>query len=127
MISRFKSGRKLKTHAFKKSDRLLRHSEFVKLSNAGRSIQNSFFIVAYYSNGRNHSRIGITASRRVGNAVTRNRLKRIIREFFRVNRDCIIGCMDINIIAKKNAANLSYQQASQSLKALFSRLKEDGN
>jgi ribonuclease P protein component len=117
----------LKKYAFKKSDRILKHSEFGRISNFGKTVQDQFFIIVYYPSGYRHLRLGITVSKRVGNAVTRNRLKRFIREIFRVNRKCITGYMDINVIARKNAATLSYQQALHSLKMLFNKLKGDGH
>lgn len=117
----------MKKHGFKKSDRLLKHSEFGRVSNLGKTVQDRFFIIVYHSCGQQQLRLGITVSKKVGNAVMRSRLKRFIREVFRVNRDCIAEYMDINVIARKNAATLSYQQALQSLKMLFNKLKGDGH
>jgi ribonuclease P protein component len=118
-------GQTLKTYGFKKSDRILKHSEFERISNRGKAVQDQFFIVVYSPGDRGHSCIGITVSKRVGNAVVRNYLKRIIREIFRLNRNHIAGQWDINVIARKKAANLSYQQALQALKILFSKFKGD--
>lgn len=70
------------------------------------------------------SRLGITVTRKVGNAVVRNRIKRITREFFRLRQGEIRDCWDINVIAKRQAAGLSSEQVLTSLEDLFDRLSE---
>ncbi len=51
-----------------------------------------------------------------------NRIKRLSREYFRLNRHNIAGKWDINIIAKKEAANITAEQAFFSLKNIFARI-----
>jgi ribonuclease P protein component len=63
--------------------------------------------------------MGITVSRKVGDAVARNRIKRLVREHFRRIRPMLTGSWDVNIIAKKNAANLSGDEVGSSLMQLF--------
>lgn len=54
------------------------------------------------------SRLGITASRKVGNAVTRNRIKRLVREFFRHHQFEIQPSQDVLVIARESAATATY-------------------
>jgi ribonuclease P protein component len=68
------------------------------------------------------TRLGITVTKKVGNAVVRNRIKRLCREFFRLNKHKITGHWDINIIAKKQAADLSAKDVFSSLKHIFDRI-----
>jgi len=104
---------------FSKADRLLRRSEFIELSKNGKKIQNQEFIAIFSSSRIYRTRLGITASKRVGKANERNKIKRRIREFFRLNRHNISGFWDINIIVKKQAAGLSSDRVNRSLKDLF--------
>ena len=107
---------------FTKADRILKRSEFLKLSILGKKTQNSHFI-AIFSPGRcQRTRLGVTVARKVGNAPTRNRIKRFSREYFRLNRHIITGHWDINLIAKNKAADLSSEQAFLSLKDVFNRI-----
>ena len=106
-------------YSFPKAARILKRPEFIRLSRSGTKIQNRHFIFMYSRSCREYSRIGITVSRKVGNAVLRNRIKRLVRENFRRMRPMITGSWDVNIIAKKNAANLSSDEVGSSLTQLF--------
>jgi len=105
-----------------KADRILKRSEFVELSKTGRKIQTEYFI-AYCSHGlHGRSRLGVTVTKKVGGAVTRNRIKRLVREFFRLKRHSLSAHWDINIIAKKQAADISFEQTMKSLQNIFDRV-----
>jgi len=86
-------------YSFPKATRILKRPEFIRLSKSGAKIQNRHFIFLYSRSNREYSRIGITVSRKVGKAVLRNRIKRLVREHFRLNRHHLAGHWDINIIA----------------------------
>jgi ribonuclease P protein component len=108
---------------FKKTDRLLKRFEFTGLSTSGKTIHDRFFIIAFKPGAGTQTRLGITVSKRVGNAVTRNHIKRIVREVFRLSRSRFPIAMDVNVIAKKSAAGISFAQTDASLKKLFVRLE----
>jgi ribonuclease P protein component len=109
-------------YSFTKADRILHRSEFVQISETGLKIQNRHFIAIYRPGRFDRSRLGITASRRVGKAVTRNRIKRFAREYFRLNRLEMTGNWDINLIVKKEVAGLSSQEVFSSLQDIFGRI-----
>jgi len=106
----------------KKADRILKRSEFVALSNSGRTVRGEFFIAVVAPSRSEKSRLGVTASRRVGEAVQRNRIKRLAREFFRRNRQRIKGSWDINLIARKGAAEQTNEIIFLALEDIFTRL-----
>jgi ribonuclease P protein component len=72
-------------------------------------------VVVRTSADRGTSRLGITVSARVGNAVVRNRVKRVVREIFRRRRRELTSVNDIVVIAKSGADNLTYAQAATEL------------
>lgn len=119
----------MKKYGFPKRDRLLNRSDFIRLStNKGaqksRSISDHYFIIAFLPGQYDHNRFGITVTRRIGNAVVRNRIKRAAREAFRHNRHMIEGNWDLNVIAKKPSADISSGRLQVLLKKLFFKIKE---
>ncbi len=68
--------------------------------------------------GRAFGHLGITASRRVGNAVTRNRIKRAVREWYRRSRGMVPPGLDLVVIARRPAAALRGPEVAAALDAL---------
>ena len=118
---------RLKKFSFKKEDKILKRREFLQLQRCGKKIQDSNFIVIYSDGKFDKNRIGITVSRKTGNAVKRNKIKRLIREHFRMNRDKIAEFIDINVIAKKKAGEISADMVFKSLDGIFKKIPRREN
>jgi len=109
--------------SYTKTDRILKRCEFLRLSKSGRKIRNRYFI-AYVGEGTTGQiRLGVTVTKKTGNAVIRNRMKRRCREFFRVHRGRIAGKKDISIIVTREAAQLPAGDFFLSLQNLFDRIE----
>jgi len=117
----------LRKFFFKKKDKILKRREFLQLKRCGKRIQSRNFIVKYSDGRVKQNRIGITVSKKLGNAVKRNKIKRLIREYFRNNRDKIAEFMDINVIAKKKAGEISADMVFKSLDGIFNRIPRREN
>ncbi len=113
--------------SFKKKDKILKRREFLQLKRCGERIQNRNFIVIYSDGRVKKNRIGITVNKKLGNAVKRNKIKRLIRENFRMNRDKIAEFMDINVIAKKKAGEISADMVFKSLDGIFNQIPRREN
>lgn len=107
---------------FPKESRLRKRSQFLYLSEHGKKIHTDSFIAIVMQGTVANNRIGITVSKKIGNAVARNRIKRLIREYFRHNKRIISGPTDINIIAKRGLATLSNQMIVDKLDKLFRKI-----
>jgi ribonuclease P protein component len=101
--------------SFPKTARVRRRREFLTLQRNGRRRHTEHFVVIRCPTDAPDSRIGITVSSRVGNAVIRNRVKRFVRELFRVHRRSFVPAQDLVVIAKPGADALSYAQAATEL------------
>lgn len=109
---------------FPKSARLLRPSEFRRVQLEGRTVDLGAFVVRVAERSATaaepvEARLGLAVSRRAGNAVARNRIKRRTREWFRHHRAFLSG-LDVVVSARPQAAGLDQRAAE----ALFLRLLE---
>lgn len=100
---------------FPRSHRLLSAKTFAAVIACNHRRSNPLFTVYNAANDFDHARLGLTVSRKVSlRAVVRNRIKRIVRESFRHNRQRFIG-RDIVVIARPSAGKASASQIDQSL------------
>ncbi len=106
--------------AFSKSERVLDRKDFVNLNRSGRKLRTAHFVVRVAQNGLDRSRLGITASRKVGGAVARNRLKRLVREVFRLHKGFFPGGCDIVVSARKTDDDLDFRKVREELLELVS-------
>jgi ribonuclease P protein component len=108
-----------------KADRILKRSDFLRISKHGKKFSNKHFVATHCTGQFENTRLGITVSKKVGNAATRNRIKRFSREYFRLNRHLLADCLDINITAKRAAAELTSEQTFLSLKNIFDSMPQE--
>ena len=87
----------------------------------GCKLHTPHFILLVVKDNGDLSRLGLTVSRKVGNAVQRNRVKRLLREYFRTSSQSYLQPVELSVIAKKGAACLSLQQMSAELTAALTK------
>lgn len=74
--------------------------DFLTLYKKGRFSSSKYSVIYLRPNNRPYNRLGITAGKKVGNAVKRNRAKRLIRLAYRLNEDRLPVGIDIVIVAR---------------------------
>lgn len=103
---------------FPKEARLRKRTEFLKLSYDQNKTSVKGFLVVWCENSGSMARLGITASKKIGCAVVRNRVKRYLREIFRHNRK-LLAAVDMNIIARQESAQMDYFEVQRELIKAF--------
>lgn len=95
---------------YRKSERLLRGYQFRRVYEKGRRYNSSLFTLFALKNNEPNTRLGVTVTKKIGNAVQRNRCKRVLREIFRLNKTTLSGNYDLVFNVKKAMLEASYQQ-----------------
>jgi ribonuclease P protein component len=108
-------GRSLGGQRFPRLYRLRKRPEFLSLQREGRRRSAPHFTVITRLKRLPPSRLGVTASRRVGGAPARNRVRRMVREFFRRHRESLEPPRDVLVIARPGAPALSYWDVEREL------------
>ncbi|HEY49405.1 MAG TPA: ribonuclease P protein component [Dehalococcoidia bacterium] len=102
-----------------KEERLRKNSEFTGVFERGGTWASEFVVLRAAPNGLEHNRYGFVTSKRLGNAVVRNRVKRLLREVTRTT-PTTTG-WDMVLIARGKAATASYRQIEAAVTRLLHR------
>ena len=109
----------------------LKNPQFRTVYDKGRSKSDRYLVMYILPNGLTVNRLGITVSKRNGNSVVRSRLKRIIKEAYRLQQQRFMTGYDIVIIARNPSIDQKSTQMERSILRIaekFHILKaEDGN
>jgi ribonuclease P protein component len=105
-------------NAFPATCRLHCRREYDRAWKGGRRRHTPHFQVIVMHRPCGPTRLGLTVSRKIGGAVARNRVKRMVREFFRLHYGQLPQAADLVVIAKRGAADLTYGQLCAELTIL---------
>ena len=108
----------------KKRDIIKNSYEFESIIKNGTCEKSKYFIIHYIDTKKN-DRFGISVSKKIGNAVIRNKYKRKIRSIIDNYRKLYINYKDYIIILKKEAINVEYKKLEEDLFSLINRHRED--
>ena len=99
----------------KRSQSLKKNADFQKIYKSGNSFVNKYLVMYVKENGLELNRIGISVSKKVGNSVVRHRLKRLIKESYRLHEDMFNSSLDVVIIARAAAKDKSYEEINKAV------------
>lgn len=110
------------SYSFRKEERLCKRTDFEFVLKNGRMSRNSILKVIAVPNGLDRTRMGIITGKRFGNAVRRNRVKRVIRESFRLAKHDIPKGLDIVVIPLREKEESTLDSTRHSLVKLVTRV-----
>ncbi|HKJ71042.1 MAG TPA: ribonuclease P protein component [Gammaproteobacteria bacterium] len=113
-------GTESASRGFPQAQRLKRPEEFRRVFDQGSKAVGRFFVVFARPVDGGPARLGVAVSRKVGNAVRRNRIKRVIREEFR--QACGLGRRELVVVARTSAANAGRDELVRDLRSLWKRV-----
>ena len=102
---------------------------FRRAYSRGKSAADSRLALYVRRNGQKANRLGLTVSTKVGRAVTRTRVRRRLREIYRLNEGALASGCDVVLVARVKAASSGYHQLERSFLRLADKLdllKKDG-
>jgi ribonuclease P protein component len=102
--------------SFPKHARLRKRDDYLRVQRLGQRQHTEHFVVLRAQGTGANSRVGVTVSTRVGGAVVRNRVKRLLREILRTAWRRIEPPTDIVVIAKPGAAQTTHANAGRQLR-----------
>ena len=95
--------------------------DFKRLYYKGGCMGSDILVVYYRKNSHSCNRLGITVGKKIGGAVVRNRIKRLIRESYRLLEEGFLNNYDIVIVARIKCAETDYTAVFGTLKRLFKK------
>lgn len=109
---------------FRAHEHIRAREEFEAIYNDGRRVSGRLMTLFVGSNNRNIIRLGIAATRKIGGAVVRNRVKRLVREVFRHHKP--EAGLDVVVVARREMAHAPYTAVEAEFRALLERRSSSG-
>ena len=99
----------------KYSESLKKNRDFQNVYKKGKSYANRYLVMYVLKNETDRNRLGISVSKQVGNSVIRHHVTRLIRESYRLHEDMFNSGLDIVVIARSTAKDISYREVESAL------------
>ena len=97
------------------SDSLKKNKDFQNVYRKGKSYANRYFVMYVLKNETEQNRLGISVSKKVGNSVIRHHITRLVREAYRLHEEMFNSGLDIVVIARSTAKDISYHEVESAL------------
>lgn len=99
-----------------------KNHEFRRLYDKGKSFATPVLVVYYRKTNRSYNQIGFTVGTKIGSAVCRNRVRRQLREIYRLNEDRLAKGLDMVVVARVKSRYVSYAELNKTYLFACSRL-----
>jgi len=108
-----------------REERIRKRKDFLRLKRGGTRVYGGDFAIVAYPNELNFCRLGISVGKRIGKAHIRNRIKRLIREVFRLNKKAFPSSTDIMVIVLRTPKLLSFVPFENDILKIAQKLHND--
>jgi ribonuclease P protein component len=115
----------MENQSFAKNERIRHKSDYVRIYKQGSRGYSKHFTWIIHRSPVGISRLGITAGKKVGKAVKRNRIKRLLREMFRLNKSRLPQGHDLVIMVRPRTPFMTYGDVLQEMEGLFIKKSND--
>ena len=97
------------------SESLKKNEQFREVYKKGKSLANKYLVIYVLENNQDRNYLGISVSKKVGNSIVRHRLARLIRESYRLHEDMFNSGLNIVVVVRNSASNISYHEMESAL------------
>ena len=97
------------------SESLKKNRDFRTVYREGRSYANRLLVMYTLKNDSDRNRLGISVSKKVGNSVVRHHITRLVRESYRLHEEMFNSGLDIVVVARSTAKDISYHEVESAL------------
>jgi ribonuclease P protein component len=102
-------------------ERIKKSSNFKYVYSRGKSVSDRNLVLYTAKNGKNINKVGLSVSKKIGKSVTRNRIRRLIKEAYRLNKNSFKKGYDLVFIARISSSKANFYDIERSIKYLMSR------
>ena len=107
----------------KYTESLKRNCQFRAVYSGGKSCADRYLVLYALKNDTDKNKLGISVSRKVGGSVTRNHVKRLIREVYRLTEDLVLPGSDLVFVARSPAGDAEFIDIKLSVNSLLRKLR----
>ena len=104
---------------FTKKERITLPQDFRRVMKSGKRLASKHYLLFLLENEKGYHRLGIVVKKEIGPASLRNRMKRYLREFFRLHKNQIKGHLDMIILVKKGSLPSRYKETEEELREIL--------
>ncbi|EEG76922.1 ribonuclease P protein component [Dethiobacter alkaliphilus AHT 1] len=104
-----------------KKGRITKNSEYQQVFQHGKSVASRGLVLIMLKNNANGNRTGFITSKKIGNAVIRNRVKRLLRETYKMYAADLATGYDLVFVARRPAAGFDFKQAAAEMRRVLQR------
>ena len=106
-----------------KQNILRKNKQFQSVYRYGKSYANRIMVIYVLSNKDTQRKVGFAAGKRLGNAVVRNRVKRLLRETYRLNQHKLKLGFDLLLVGRKPMVDVKYKVVSKAFGDLCTKAR----